>query len=708
MIQKLRTILEEALHTRRSVTGKRLDDIDFMQLNIEAKTIMIRWLIICRKFNEALSALHSLSPEALPAPLPKEIFAAHMRLWLLHIAPPPSKDTSSFQTRWVTAQQRSNVDIAYPTAIDAIFITLDVRQEVLPVFSIHCPACHNNLEVSLRSDIIPFGATKGTWICPHCLALRDWNADSIKQDCVRQYAAIIQDMPRNAQGKLSDVDSWQAYILAQKLRPLLHITLEGIPSAQQPASPDYVVPHSCLPQQVLLEYIRMSEKGIKHHAGTQGYIRQLTEILQSNPFNESVITELHKLSSTPFYKQFYTSYLQCIREDSIPHLHKKKRQQHDTRPKRITFFSGADNPRILRLAQTAKAAGCIVQIIIQSSAPLEGYDDFDSIIHFDNIFTDLKRITEEIDNFDADCVHAVIQMHVNLLLVALLLVTKVPVIGDAYDMVNIQYKDSAVTHLPYEKRLERLWLASVSGLCMRAPYLGLIKKAGIKMGRIPAATVYDPLIPERCRFPQKLRETDGKIHIMTFGFFRKPEEDTESIQQLLPYLASCNVQVHIIMTRNSDNSIGMMHKEYLQNYDCITYHDKLPYAAYIQLLGSMDMLMECQNTLYCPIERMGYTANTVPFHFPNKNCDCIENDVIRYVPECMLFSKWLCRKAGIAVDNKDTEIYSEKFWKNIVHSPKKTKQEYLQNIVKMAAYTQKKLIKIYNKVIFPPKTISIS
>lgn len=704
MREKLYTILQEALHTRLTVTGKRLANIDFMQLDTDSRIAMARWLIVCRYFSESLSILQSLAVETLPAPLQEYLFSIQLRLWLLNIVPDPPYNTTFCCVRWVTAQQRSNTDIAYPTSIAAIYITQDRRKELLPVLSIPCPACQTSLEISLRSDIIPFGTAQGTWICPHCLALRDWNADSIKQDCVRQYAAIIQNMPRNTQGKLSDVDAWQAYILAQKLRPLLHIALEGIPFKKS-TTPDYIVPYACLPHQALLEYIRVSAKKAPHEEkrvffNKSDYIQYLTEVLQANPFNESVVLELQKTLSTPFYKEFYTKYLQCIQQDAIPPRHVKKRSQHDTRPLRISFFAGADNQRILRLALTAKTAGYSVQVIIQTSTPLEAYAEFDSVIYFESIFVDMQRIAEAIESFDADCVHAVIQMHVNLLLVALLLTVKVPVIGDAYDMVNVQYQDFVLAHLPYEKRLERLWLEDIDGLCMRAPYLGLMKKAGIRPKRIPVATVYDPLIPERCHFPQKLRESDGKFHIMVLGFHRAPAEDTESIEQLLPYLVSCNVQVHMLIVRNPDNIISTLHKQYLQKYNCITYHDKMPYPAYMQLLGSMDMLMECQNALNCPIEVMGYTPSSVPFHFPNKNCDCIENNVIRYIPECMTYSKWFCNRAGIGVKNSDIEVYTTHFWKNIIHNKSIDREQYKKNIIDICEYTNNRLLNLYKKSLY--------
>lgn len=705
MIHKLHAVLQEALYTRLAVTGKRLTDIDTMKLDTQSKVVLLRWLIVCRKFDEAVTVLQGLSTQTLPSSLGEEIFSAQLRLFLLDIAPQPASNNSLSHVRWAAVQQRNNTDIAYPTSVDALYITLDSRKKPMAVLSINCPACRTNITVSLRSDIVPFGAAKGTWICPHCLALRTWDADSAKQDCIRQYASIIKDMPRNAQGKLSDVDACQAYILAQKLHPLLHITLEGIPVVQQPVSPDYIVPYACLPHQALLEYLRVSKKETKHEekikfSNKNEYIQHLTEKLQAYPFNESVVTELQKCASSPFYKEFYARYLQCIQKNAMPHQHRKRRQQHDTSPMRLTFFAGADNLRVLRLALTAKAAGCNVQVIIQSSVALEAYDCFDSVVYFTNIFTDLQRITEEIDNFNTDCVHAVIQMHVNLLLVALLLAVDVPVIGDAYDMVNIQYKDSAVTHLPHEKRLERLWLTDIAGLCMRAPYLGLIKKAGLKIGRIPAATVYDPLIPEWCNFPQKLRDSDGKFHIMVFGFYRNPAQDTESIEQLLPYLAACNVHVHVIIICNANNILATLHKKFLQKYDCITYHDKMSYPDYTKLLGSMDMLLECHNTPYCPIEAMGYTPNSTPFHFPNKNCDCIENNVLRYVPECMKYSKWLCRKADIGVENSDIEIFNTQFWKNIVYRQHISPNIHLQNVTKMASNTRGRLLNLYSKVIF--------
>ena len=218
---ELKEILEKALSTRLSVTNSRLSRFSVAALSLPDRIVAAKWLLLCGNDQAAFDLLAAVEPVLLDEHSRLMLDTLRLRLALKKGDPlPPSIQGDSSLPKWAILLRKGGEELVYPFNLIALSQDRAGLAKPILLLTFRCSACHRNIEVTERCDLVPLKKEKDTWLCPHCLATLEWNARKARDKAFAIYKNWIGALPKDEQGYLSEDDALKAAAWAQILRPL--------------------------------------------------------------------------------------------------------------------------------------------------------------------------------------------------------------------------------------------------------------------------------------------------------------------------------------------------------------------------------------------------------------------------------------------------------------------------------------------------------
>lgn len=218
MHSSLYPILENAPQSLLADTAQRLLALDYTVLSLDERVQCLYWLVVCGEYVRAVRLAQDLWGAELSSEQQGKVYAAFVRC----SAPDPTFIVSSGVplARWLNMRHKLGQEYLYPSEIRDITFSFDAQQKPCIHFKFVCLACNSTVTVTSKSDFLPYREKKVShWVCPHCLALCEYDPVKVRQSIFSLYDSFFQSLPRDADGFLSESDAALALLGAFALRP---------------------------------------------------------------------------------------------------------------------------------------------------------------------------------------------------------------------------------------------------------------------------------------------------------------------------------------------------------------------------------------------------------------------------------------------------------------------------------------------------------
>lgn len=336
-------------------------------------------------------------------------------------------------------------------------------------------------------------------------------------------------------------------------------------------------------------------------------------------------------------------------------------------PLRVTFFASLGDMRVMRLAAAAKAVGIHVQLVIchfnQQRDDMIIPDYFDKVVWINSVPGDLPIALAAIREFGSHLVHCFMQCTANHCGVWLLASCDLPIVGDAYDMVNVQYNPEIEREERWFSKnsiWEKIWYENCEGVCFRSPYKKFLQRGNFssrkstQMMHLP-----EPMI-DCCKMQNRISE---QIKVLIW-YYEEPSRKFFSKLESLGIFRLDNILFYTI-----DCTGGVVQERKIDN---LTICPTLPYKEWIALLSACDAYVVPD---WCDIlDPLKYIQSARYDHFGNRYPEALENDCFLILSENYRYCKSLYKTTNRALAIKYDEFFSCAFWKNLPQQLKALKQ----------------------------------
>ncbi len=172
----------------------------------------LKTVAACIAFNEPKKAEEFYTKLHIPAQLSLEeeklLHAIELRLF-------SKNSTHKNVFRWQKMHLQFKQHVSYPENIQAITFSKGV------ILNDRCPCCMSTTGFSVDGECAPLTIQGvNSWMCPHCLALREWNYAAVRQLLWDYFMKFFKNFPRDAQGLLSTEDAYLVCQFVMALAPL--------------------------------------------------------------------------------------------------------------------------------------------------------------------------------------------------------------------------------------------------------------------------------------------------------------------------------------------------------------------------------------------------------------------------------------------------------------------------------------------------------
>lgn len=391
----------------------------------------------------------------------------------------------------------------------------------------------------------------------------------------------------------------------------------------------------------------------------------LWERISHEPLHGGYALLLSKLGTAP-KKDWCCRYAVALLTGSYDRSHVRRPYLSESEPLRVTFVAGMCDMRVMRLAAAAQSAGVKVQLVVLHS----NRDDmfcpqyFEQVVWIDAWPQDLEKTLQAIQDFGSHLVHCHMQLNFNQGAMWLLASCPLPIIGDAYDMVNVQYNpdypDSCEWY-PIQSELEKIWYRSVEGVCFRSPYRASMKKRRIEMrASAPYIHLPEPLVKASCTSQKSFKQTSYNIFL---PYWRR--ETDEDFKRLEKFIKNFPCELFVI--------------DYLDNPSHLSaeYHPVAPmkYAEYKKFLDKIDIVLMLPTT---HVKNDFLITEEIKGNHGNKYTEFFEKNILLLEPE---YYKYICNyycKTNLLISYNADEIFTESFWGAVLK--KKERLNIVDNI----------------------------
>jgi hypothetical protein len=361
-----------------------------------------------------------------------------------------------------------------------------------------------------------------------------------------------------------------------------------------------------------------------------------------------------------------------------------------SRPLRVTFVAGVGDMRVIRLAAAAQSAGIKTQLIIRQTTPFR--DDmvhtefFERVVWLDNWSWpwEVDSFQKNILEFNTDIIHCCMQLDANALAVYLLAICPLPLVGDAYDMVNVQYTphdNFTKSWYPTQSALEQIWYRNVDGICFRSPYFSIMKRYRI----LPKNNCKITIVPEPLLSINNYYKTstDSK-NILLSPFTDNIEQEIELIGDALK---GTNINCYVIPIDITKN---------IKFNERFTIIGQMTYRKYCDFLNTIDAYIQLPRklSLYHPRVK----KENAYLIWRNNWCDVIERGKHLFIPECYKFVFNYFKETQLVHFFGSDDPISNEFWNKKINNILQC-----QNIPDLSKYNYltygKKLEKFYMSIL---------
>lgn len=354
-------------------------------------------------------------------------------------------------------------------------------------------------------------------------------------------------------------------------------------------------------------------------------------------------------------------------------------------PLRVTFVAGMGDMRVMRIAYAAQSAGIKVQLIIERGEEHRNNvvrpDFFDSVFWIHNLFHNIDVVVVAINNFKSQLVHCFMQCNYNHAAVLLKLNCKLPIIGDAYDMVAVQYNlNSPVIQdwLRQSAEYEKIWYPIVDGICFRSPY----KKFMTKQNIMPKQNAEIIHLPEPIMLPiqEKISKPNQSKKILLY-LHRIHEHHIKKLEPIIDFFHG--IEFYCIDLNNFKTKYKNKR---------IKFIPKMDYNNWILFLKQIDAYVL---TPMIHADLFGYKDN-LPDQFSNRFVDILNNNVKLVVPDSLRYAKNIFKKTNYAIVYEEDDFLSIESWKVLlkkVYNPTLPNMDYIGHIE-----SGQKLKRFYQKI----------
>jgi hypothetical protein len=346
---------------------------------------------------------------------------------------------------------------------------------------------------------------------------------------------------------------------------------------------------------------------------------ELMKVLHREPMLGSAALMLCRYN-TSLKSEWCKKYADSILAQSVSRTQKNQYLTGNEQLK-VTFVAGCGDMRVTRIAAAAKAAGMKVQLIVRRKNILcdsmidERY--FDNIVWIDMWPQELGKTITAIEEFGSHIVHCHMWLTCNNIALWLLCSCSTPVVCDAYDMVNIQYKICEKTKhwLPTQRSLEKIWLQSADGICFRAIYKRILHSGDIQFKNgCRFLNFAEPLILDDKMIP--MHDTK-RMKILSMYNHPSCEQDLRRLDG-----SQCGLEFVVIRcwaTLHSYVPPGM------QTYE------PLAYADYTSVINECVGYLELPSSLEAIPDR--YNKDNLKYFRANRHADCLERGLVLFLPK---------------------------------------------------------------------------
>lgn len=351
------------------------------------------------------------------------------------------------------------------------------------------------------------------------------------------------------------------------------------------------------------------------------------------------------------------------------------------RPLRVSFITDYVSPRVTRHMACAKQGGMVVQGLFKEAPvpyttlapPL-----YDELSFYRDCSHDLNAIIEKVVAFDADIVHLPTHMHVNETTLALTCALPFPVVGDAYDLINVIFNPEIIIRHGFKPQLaaEKAWFRNVDGLCMRSKVLKYANKNGMLRPKT-TALFFPEVCVETSIQASKLSDYDGKTHCLVTGTM--DYMFGECLLQMATVMNGANIMVHIVPTyyeKGKNNPAVEQLKDKLAKFNCFQLHHTMPHRHFLRFLAKIDVLLDAI-FIELPVydtAKTGETTATILHGMGNRICDALEQDVAIMVSPQYEDRAKFAATANRAIFARREELMSREFWAGLLTTVRRIRQ----------------------------------
>lgn len=386
-------------------------------------------------------------------------------------------------------------------------------------------------------------------------------------------------------------------------------------------------------------------------------------------------------------------YFRSMRTGHIDRSH-VCRSWDGVQPLRVTFVAGVGDMRVVRLAAAAQSVGIKVQLVIRRTPPhrdemVDGHSQyFENIVWFEHWPGDLDKCLEAIHAFGSHLVHCHMQLDFNQAGVWLLAACDLPIVGDAYDMVNVQanleHPDVKKLALP-QVAWEKVWYQNAEGICFRSPYRKYMERKGIFF-RKDAHFVHapEPVVTERLFAGNK---EDVVCNIMLFYWYAGSKTFFNRIKKCI---LSDNLKLFTINLQCIDGLPASV--------------SSLPVCPYIEWIGWLQRsdayVLVPVNDELSDVPR--YTNIPIQDSFANRVIDVLENGAILVLPDDWRYKKNLLKKTSRVLVISAEDLSKSEFWASLPEKIAKLREKPYDFSHCNEVYIGQKLFKFYSRILGKP------
>lgn len=371
---------------------------------------------------------------------------------------------------------------------------------------------------------------------------------------------------------------------------------------------------------------------------------------------------------------------------------------------KITFFITRLDMRVLRMALAAKEAGIVLQLFsFNKVEPLlvPVPQPFSDIVYYENA-QGIQKLIGKATDFGSELVHAFASCNTNANLVHLCHYCKLPIVGDAYDMMNVQYVQNIYnTGLMNNIATERQWLDKVDALCLRSRYVKLLKSAQLYHVGKNVMYLPEPYEPRLAVDRVKLSSKSGGTHILFMIDHSLADGDAHYFVKMIRSAQEANIYFHILEWPSI--KVPARLKDYFEKkFPNIFIHEFMDFNKYIELVARMDIIT--QNTdFYACLNKNGaygtYRLDAAPYFFANKVNEALECNALYMVPEFFKAQGDYALKGGRGLVFGQCDLTNEAFWKGLAERVPAMTQKPVTGHHISTGYQGKRLLRFYEKVI---------